>query len=89
MASEEDGTDANVYEDLIQIDAAINPGNSGGPTFDIEGRVIGINTMILSPTGSSIGIGFDIPAETAKAVIAQLLETGSVTRGWLGVSTTG
>jgi serine protease Do len=85
MVSEEDGADANVYEDLIQIDAAINPGNSGGPTFDVEGRVIGINTMILSPTGSSIGIGFDIPAETAKAVIAQLLETGSVTRGWLGV----
>src|SRR5258708_4681103 len=53
--------------------------------FDVEGRVIGINTIILSPTGASIGIGFAIPAETAKAVIAQLLETGSVTRGWLGV----
>jgi serine protease Do len=85
IAAEEDGTDSNVYEDLIQIDAAINPGNSGGPTFDVEGRVIGINTMILSPTGTSIGIGFAISAETAKAVIAQLLETGSVTRGWLGV----
>ena len=82
IASEEDG---NVYDDLIQIDAAINPGNSGGPTFDVEGRVMGINTIILSPTGASIGIGFAIPAETAKAVIAQLLETGSVTRGWLGV----
>jgi serine protease Do len=85
IASEEDGSDPNVYDDLIQIDAAINPGNSGGPTFDVEGRVIGINTIILSPTGASIGIGFAIPAETAKAVIAQLLETGSVTRGWLGV----
>jgi serine protease Do len=84
IASEE-GAEPNVYEDLIQIDAAINPGNSGGPTFDVEGRVIGINTMILSPTGGSIGIGFAIPAETAKAVIAQLMETGSVTRGWLGV----
>jgi serine protease Do len=82
ISSEEDN---NVYEDLIQIDAAINPGNSGGPTFDVEGRVIGINTMILSPTGTSIGIGFAISAETAKVVVAQLLETGSVTRGWLGV----
>jgi serine protease Do len=85
IASEDDGTDPNVYVDLIQIDAAINPGNSGGPTFDVEGRVIGINTIILSPTGASIGFGFAIPAETAKAVIAQLMETGSVTRGWLGV----
>jgi serine protease Do len=84
VPSAEDGTDQNVYEDLVQIDAAINPGNSGGPTFDVEGRVIGINTVILSPTGGSIGIGFAIPAETAKAVIAQLMETGSVTRGWLG-----
>jgi len=84
VTSAEDGTNQNVYEDLVQIDAAINPGNSGGPTFDIEGRVIGINTVILSPTGGSIGIGFAIPAETAKAVIAQLMETGSVTRGWLG-----
>jgi serine protease Do len=83
IASEEG--DPSVYEDLIQIDAAINPGNSGGPTFDVEGRVIGINTVILSPTGTSIGIGFAIPAETAKVVVAQLLEAGSVTRGWLGV----
>jgi serine protease Do len=85
IAAEEDGTDSNAYEDLVQIDAAINPGNSGGPTFDVEGRVVGINTIILSPTGVSIGIGFAISAETAKAVIAQLLEAGSVTRGWLGV----
>jgi serine protease Do len=84
VTSAEDGTDQNVYEDLVQIDAAINPGNSGGPTFDVGGHVIGINTVILSPTGGSIGIGFAIPAETAKAVIAQLMETGSVTRGWLG-----
>jgi serine protease Do len=75
----------NTHEDLIQIDAAINPGNSGGPTFDLEGRVIGINTIILSPTTGSVGIGFAIPAEDAKPVIAQLMETGSVTRGWLGV----
>ena len=82
---DEDGNGPNMYEDLIQIDAAINPGNSGGPTFDVGGRVIGINTIIFSPTGASIGIGFAIPAETAKAVIVQLLQTGSVTRGWLGV----
>src|SRR5260370_1371438 len=84
IASEDDGTDPNVYEDLIQINAAINPGNSRGPTFDFEGRLIGINTVILSPTGASIGIGFAIPAETAKAFIAQRLETGSLTRGSLG-----
>jgi len=58
-----------VYEDLVQIDAAINPGNSGGPTFDVEGRVIGINTAILSPTGGSIGIGFAIPAETGRRLL--------------------
>jgi serine protease Do len=85
IALDGNGTGPNVYEDLIQIDAAINPGNSGGPTFDVGGHVIGINTIIFSPTGASIGIGFAIPAETAKAVTGQLLETGSVTRGWLGV----
>jgi serine protease Do len=85
IASEVEGPEPNPYEDLIQIDAAINPGNSGGPTFDLEGRVIGINTIILSPTGASIAIGFAIPAKTAKAVIAQLWKTGAVTRGWLGV----
>jgi serine protease Do len=75
----------NAYEDLIQIDASINRGNSGGPSFDAEGNVIGVNTMIFSPTGGSIGIGFAIPAETANAIVAQLKEKGSVTRGWFGV----
>jgi serine protease Do len=73
------------YDDFIQIDAPINKGNSGGPTFDVEGQVIGINTAIFSPSGGSVGIGFDIPADTAKMVVAQLKEKGFVTRGWLGV----
>jgi serine protease Do len=69
----------------VQIDAAINRGSSGGPSFDTEGNVIGVNTMIFSPTGGSIGIAFAIPAETVRTVVAQLMEKGSVTRGWLGV----
>lgn len=76
---------AGPYDDYIQIDAPINKGNSGGPAFDMNGNVIGINTAIYSPSGGSIGIGFDIPAQTAKLVIAQLKDKGSVTRGWLGV----
>jgi len=72
-------------DDYIQIDAPINKGNSGGPAFDVEGKVIGINTAIFSPSGGSVGIGFDIPADTAKRVIAQLKDNGHVTRGWLGV----
>jgi serine protease Do len=73
------------YDDYIQIDAPINKGNSGGPAFDVDGKVIGINTAIYSPSGGSVGIGFDIPAGTAQRVIAQLKESGAVTRGWLGV----
>ncbi len=72
-------------DDYIQIDAPINRGNSGGPTFDTEGNVMGVNTAIFSPSGGSVGIGFDIPAATAKGVIAQLKDKGHVTRGWLGV----
>ena len=73
------------YDDFIQTDASINRGNSGGPMFNLKGRVIGINTAIFSPTGGSVGIGFAIPASTAKPVIDQLIENGSVKRGWLGV----
>jgi serine protease Do len=73
------------YDDYIQIDAPINKGNSGGPAFNVDGKVIGINTAIFSPSGGSVGIGFDIPADTAKRVIAQLKDNGHVTRGWLGV----
>jgi serine protease Do len=72
-------------DDYIQIDAPINRGNSGGPTFDTNGNVMGVNTAIFSPSGGSVGIGFDIPAATAKSVIAQLKDNGHVTRGWLGV----
>src|SRR4051794_24118180 len=73
------------YDNYIQIDAPINKGNSGGPAFDINGNVIGVNTAIYSPSGGSVGIGFDIPAQTAKKVIAELKDKGVVTRGWLGV----
>jgi serine protease Do len=76
---------AGPYDDYVQIDAPINKGNSGGPAFDEDGAVIGVNTAIYSPSGGSVGIGFDIPAETAKMVVAQLEKNGHVTRGWLGV----
>jgi serine protease Do len=72
--------------DYMQIDAPINKGNSGGPTFNLDGQVVGINTAIYSPNGGSIGIAFDIPSNTAKAVIAQLKATGHVRHGWLGVT---
>jgi serine protease Do len=74
------------FDDFLQIDAAINQGNSGGPTFNLAGEVVGINTAIVSPNGGSVGIGFDIPANLAKPVIAQLESHGSVERGWLGVA---
>ena len=74
------------FLDFIQIDAPINRGNSGGPTFDLNGRVVGVNTAIYSPNGGSVGIGFAIPAKSAKETVAQLIKSGSVTRGWLGVS---
>ena len=76
---------AGPYDDYVQIDAPINKGNSGGPAFDVSGNVIGVNTAIFSPSGGSVGIGFDIPADTAKLVVAQLRDKGHVTRGWLGV----
>jgi serine protease Do len=71
------------YQDLIQIDAPVNKGNSGGPTFDLAGNVVGVNSIIFSPTGGSIGIAFAISADKAKSVIDQLREKGVVTRGWL------
>ncbi|MBX4336097.1 DegQ family serine endoprotease [Bartonella raoultii] len=74
-----------VYDDFIQIDAAVNRGNSGGPTFDLNGKVVGVNTAIFSPSGGNVGIAFAIPAVTAKQVVQQLIEKGSVQRGWLGV----
>ncbi len=73
------------YDNFIQIDAPINRGNSGGPLFTQDGRVVGVNTAILSPTGGSIGIGFAIPSNMVKSVVSQLEENGHVTRGYLGV----
>jgi serine protease Do len=73
------------YVDFLQIDAAINRGNSGGPTFDIYGRVIGVNSAIYSQTGGSVGIGFAIPASIAKGVTEQLMQNGRVERGYVGV----
>ncbi len=73
------------YDDFIQTDAAINRGNSGGPLFNMDGQVIGINTAIYSPSGGSIGIGFSIPSNMAKADVEQLREYGHPRRGWLGV----
>ncbi|HWE47583.1 MAG TPA: Do family serine endopeptidase, partial [Caulobacteraceae bacterium] len=72
------------YVDYMQIDAPINRGNSGGPTFDVEGRVVGVNSAIFSPSGGSVGIGFDIPADVAASITRQLIAGGKVTRGYLG-----
>jgi serine protease Do len=74
------------YDDYLQIDAAVNRGNSGGPTFNMDGKVIGVNTAIYSPSGGSVGIAFSVPASTAQWVVEQLKEHGSVERGWLGVN---
>ena len=77
----------NTFENFIQTDAAINPGNSGGALVDTSGQLIGINTAIYSrtPGGASLGIGFAIPASTAKQVLEQIMQSGQVTRGWIGV----
>ncbi len=74
------------YDDFIQTDAAINRGNSGGPLFNMDGQVIGINTAIYSPSGGSVGIGFSVPSNMAKAVVQQLRDYGRARRGWLGVN---
>ena len=77
---------AGPYDDFIQTDAPINPGNSGGPLFSAAGEVVGVNTAIFSPSGGNIGIGFAVPANLAKRVVADLRDDGKVERGWLGVS---
>jgi S1-C subfamily serine protease len=73
----------HIVRDMIQTDASINPGNSGGPLLDSQGRMIGMNTMIYSPTGGSVGIGFAIPVNTAKRVVGELIQYGRVRRGWI------
>jgi len=72
-----------IIRDMIQTDASINPGNSGGPLLDTQGRMIGINTMIYSPSGGSVGIGFAVPVNTAKRVVNEILQHGRVRRGWI------
>ncbi|MBV8031427.1 MAG: Do family serine endopeptidase [Betaproteobacteria bacterium] len=79
------GLGINTFENFIQTDAPINPGNSGGALVDASGNLIGINTAIFSRSGGSMGIGFAIPVSTAKMVLEQIVKTGSVTRGWIGV----
>jgi S1-C subfamily serine protease len=76
----------NIIRDMIQTDASINPGNSGGPLLDSQGRMIGVNTMIYSPSGGSVGIGFAVPINTAKRVVAELIQYGKVRRGWIDAS---
>jgi S1-C subfamily serine protease len=76
----------NIVRDMIQTDASINPGNSGGPLLDSPGRMIGINTMIYSPSGGSEGIGIAVPVKTAKRVVSELMEHGRVRRGWIDAS---
>jgi len=80
------GVGISTYEDFIQTDAAINPGNSGGPMLNLDGKVVGINSAILSRSGGNMGIGFAIPINLAKNVYEQLVESGTVTRGYLGVN---
>ena len=78
---------AGPYDSFIQVDAPINQGNSGGPLFTQDGRVVGVNTAILSPSGGSVGIGFAIPSDMVRKVVAELEQSGHVTRGYLGVET--
>jgi S1-C subfamily serine protease len=75
-------TRQHIVRDMIQTDASINPGNSGGPLLDSRGRMIGINTIIFSPSGGSVGIGFAVPVDTAKRVVNELIQYGKVRRGW-------
>jgi putative serine protease PepD len=75
-----------LIEDVIQTDAAINPGNSGGPLLDSDGRIIGVNSAIISPVGASVGIGFAVPINTAKRILPELISKGHVSYPWIGVS---
>ena len=83
-----DGRDlgSGPFDNFLQLDAPINPGNSGGPVFNMDGQVIGVSSVIVSPTGASVGIGFAIPSEIVNPVVRQLIATGKIERGWLGVS---
>jgi len=74
------------FDNFLQLDAPINPGNSGGPVFNMDGQVIGVSSVIVSPTGASVGIGFAIPSEAVSRIVTQLISRGSIERGWLGVA---
>ncbi len=74
------------FDHFLQLDAPINPGNSGGPAFNMAGAVIGINSVIVSPSGGSVGIGFAIPSNSARRIVAALIAHGEIARGWLGIS---
>src|SRR5262249_49700330 len=76
---------AGPHDSFTHIRAPVKKGNSGGPPSDMDGKVIAVNPAIFSPSGGSVGIAFDIPAETVKSVVAQLKDKGTVTRGWIGV----
>jgi serine protease Do len=77
---------AGPFDDFLQLDAPINPGNSGGPSFDLGGEVVGVNTAIVSPTGGSVGVGFAIPSDLARAIVTALIAHGHIDRGWLGLT---
>ncbi len=79
------GSETPQYQDYIQTDASINPGNSGGPLLNLRGEAIGVNAAISSPTGSSVGVGFAIPIDLARAIVPDLITNGKASRGWLGV----
>jgi S1-C subfamily serine protease len=81
-----DSPDDRYIGEAIQTDAAINPGNSGGPLLDLEGRVIGVNAQIISPSRASAGIGFAIPVQTVKRVVPELIATGTYRHSWMGVA---
>jgi len=85
-ARHRDNITSGPYDDFIQTDASINRGNSGGPMFNLDGEVIGVNSAIFSPTGGNVGIGFAIPSNQVKTVVAQIMEFGRPRRGYLGVS---
>jgi len=79
------GSETPMYQNYIQTDASINPGNSGGPLLNLKGECVGVNAAISSPTGTSVGIGFAIPINLAKAIVPDLIASGKASRGWLGV----
>ena len=77
---------AGPFDNFLQLDAPINPGNSGGPAFNMDGQLVGMTTAIVSPSGGSVGIGFAIPSELIRPIVAELRAKGHIDRGWLGVA---